>query len=334
VARIRPISFGERPGPEPYNASEVVALADSRFLFCDNNVSDALFEFRLDPEGVLDGPLRRRPIEGLAPGAIDDIEGLEIVERAGRRFIFATSSLCLKPRKRRHRKKSKRGKVVAAREAILRIAPGPRDRLRGEIIPDFRPWLIERVKSLEKAATYLPDDGGLNVEALSWDPRTESLLFGLRTPLQAGRPVLLRVRPRNFDGPWTLDNLELLDPLPLDVPKAHGELGLRSMSLDQKTGVSLITLGNPTSASRAPFRLYSWDGNPHGELRYYDRVRFHRRMKVEGVTRGTIGGRNAIVFVDDGGGYQFLWADDERLATSAPRSSHGRAPNARRTRRS
>jgi len=313
VAKIRPISFGERPGPEPYNASEVVALADSRFLFCDNNVSDALFEFRLDAKGALDGPIRRRRIEGLAPGAIDDIEGLEVVARRGRRFIFATSSLCLKPRRKSRRRKSKRGKVVAAREAMLRIAMGPRDRLRAEIIPDFRPWLIDRVTSLKKAATYLPDDGGLNVEALSWDARTESLLVGLRTPLQAGRPVLLRVRPRKFDGPWTLDNLELLDPLPLVIPKEHGELGIRSMSLDQATGISLITLGNSTSASKAPFRLYSWDGNQRGELRYYERVRFHRRMKVEGVTRGTIGGRNAVIFVDDGGGYQFLWADDERL---------------------
>ena len=69
---------------------------------------------------------------------------------------------------------------------MLRIAMGPRGRLRAEIIPDFRPWLVDRVKSLRKAATYLPDDGGLNVEAVSWDPRTGSLLVGLRTPLQAG----------------------------------------------------------------------------------------------------------------------------------------------------
>jgi hypothetical protein len=41
---IRPIYFEERPGELPYNASEVIALEDSRFLFCDNNISDALFE--------------------------------------------------------------------------------------------------------------------------------------------------------------------------------------------------------------------------------------------------------------------------------------------------
>ena len=47
TGKIKPIPFGRRPGREPYNASEVVAIGDSRFLFCDNNVSDALFEFRV-----------------------------------------------------------------------------------------------------------------------------------------------------------------------------------------------------------------------------------------------------------------------------------------------
>lgn len=36
--------FKARPGELPYNASEVVSIGDSRFLFCDNNISDAAFE--------------------------------------------------------------------------------------------------------------------------------------------------------------------------------------------------------------------------------------------------------------------------------------------------
>jgi hypothetical protein len=64
--KVKPTVFGKRPGKEPYNASEVVALTDSRFLFCDNNVSDALFEFRLTPSGALRGRLVRRHIEVLS----------------------------------------------------------------------------------------------------------------------------------------------------------------------------------------------------------------------------------------------------------------------------
>ena len=311
--KLKPIPFGKRPGSEPYNASEVVALEDSRFLFCDNNVSGALFEFRLGREGELEGQIVRRRIEGLAPGAIDDIEGIEIVRAAGRTFIFGTSSLCLKTRKGRHRKK-KRGKLVASRESIVRIAVGTNGRLRADVIPGFRPWLIEQVPWLRRASRLIPDDGGLNVEALSWDPRQKALLFGLRTPVIDGKPVILRIKPRQIEGPWTLDNLQILPPLTLALPEGDNEAGIRAMSLDQSTGKSLIILGNSTSESKARFTLYSWDGNPRGIVRHYEDVRFHKDMKVEGVTRGTVRGRRAVIFVDDGGGFQVLWGDDPRLS--------------------
>jgi hypothetical protein len=49
------------------------------------------------------------------------------------------------------------------------------------------------------------------------------------------------------------------------------------------------------------------------EVGLFHAVRFHKKMRVEGVASGTIGGRRAIVFVDDAGGYQVLWEDDPRL---------------------
>ena len=110
---IRSIPFGERPGEEPYNASEVVFLDDSRFLFCDNNVGDALFELRLAPDGGMAGPLLRRPIRDIEPGAIDDLEGIELVTTGRRTFLFATSSLSLKKRKRHHANGQRRGKRPA-----------------------------------------------------------------------------------------------------------------------------------------------------------------------------------------------------------------------------
>jgi hypothetical protein len=313
--KLKAIPFGERAGSEPYNASEVVALADSRFLFCDNNVSDALFEFRLGPDGARAGRVVRRRLEGLAPGAIDDLEGIEIVEADGRTFIFGTSSLCLKTRKGHHPKK-KRGKASASRESIVRIEVGPDGRLRTDVLAGFRPWLIEQLPWLRRAARWIPDDGGLNVEALSWDPRRKALLFGLRTPLIDGKPVLVRVKPRRIDGPWTFDNLQVLPPLRLGVPTKGDQAGIRAMSLDRSSGTSLIVLGNATSGSRARFRLYSWDGNPRGIVRLFKDVRFHKRMRVEGVTRGTVRGRPAVIFVDDAGGYQVVWADDQRMAST------------------
>src|SRR5215813_12416957 len=99
--RIKPIAF-ERPGPEPYNASEIVALDDATFLFCDNNIGDALFELRLAADGTMAGPLIRRLLRGIAPGSVDDLEGMTHVRTDGGSFLIGIPSLSLKQRKRRH----------------------------------------------------------------------------------------------------------------------------------------------------------------------------------------------------------------------------------------
>ena len=75
-----------------------------------------------------------------------------------------------------------------------------------------------------------------------------------------------------------------------------------------------LTLGTATLS----LELYSWDGNPAGTLHRFSNVQFDPKFRVEGVTPGTIGGRPAIIFVDDRGGYQVLWGDDPRLKTALP----------------
>ena len=315
--KLKPIPFGEKRGKKPYNASEVVALADSRFLFCDNNVDDALFELRLAPDGTMDGPLVGRPIKGIESGAIADMEGIELATINGRTFLFATSSLSLERRKRHHKKKGKRGKLTAGRAAVLRITIGDDEELQAETIPDFRSWLLEQTPELADSARYLPDDGGLNVEALSWDPSHQALLFGLRTPVIDGKPLIVRVKLKQSDGPWELSNLEVLPPiaLPIEINGRRRE-GLRAMTYDPVSRNTLLTVGNRSGDSKARFGLYSWDGEQAGTLRHFSQVRFHRRMRVEGVAHGTIAGRGAVVFVDDRGGYQVLWDDDPRLAVT------------------
>src|SRR5262245_39080233 len=96
VRTITPVPFDEMNGERVYNASGVVPLADSRFLFCDNNCNDALFELDLTEDGKKKGPLIRRPLQGLAPESIDDMEAMTLAEEKGRRFIFVTSSLYVK----------------------------------------------------------------------------------------------------------------------------------------------------------------------------------------------------------------------------------------------
>src|SRR5262245_23897620 len=93
VLMINSIPFGEMNGIREYNASDIIPIADSRFLICDNNTNDALFELDLTPDGRKKGPLIRRPLQGLASGAADDLEDMALVEEGGRRYVFLTSSM-------------------------------------------------------------------------------------------------------------------------------------------------------------------------------------------------------------------------------------------------
>jgi hypothetical protein len=314
--KVKPIYFAERPhdGNEPYNASDIVAIDDSRFLFCDNNISEAFYEFRLRPDGQAAGPIVQRPIEGISTANVDDLEGMALVRERGRRFIFAIPSLSLKrAKKHKKKKKEKRGEEAPARNGLLRIEIGRGGELRADLIRDFRAWLIGNAPELGKAPRYLPDDGGLNIEGLGWSPAERALLIGVRTPVIDGRPLVLRVRVHEVAGPWTLGTLEMLPPVFLRIEKARGEQGIRGIECNPFRGVLLVVVGNSTSASEAPFNLYRWDGNVDGGVERFHDIRFHKKMRIEGVASGTIGGREAVVFVDDAGGYQVLWEDDSRL---------------------
>jgi len=321
LPKIKTIGFGERPSDEyePYNASEIVPIDDSRFLFCDNNIGDGLFELRLTPEGRMGSALIKRSIQGLLEFGVDDLEALALVEVNGRRFIVASPSMSLKLRKRyKERKKTKRGKEAPSRNGLIRIEIDSDYALRAEIIPDFRSWLINNSPELERAPRLIPDDGGLNIEGLGWNPETNELLFGVRTPVVKHRPIILRVSVGDIAGPWVLENFKMLPPIILQTDTTDDEQGVRSIEFDPSRKAFLVVVGNSTSKSKAPFSLYSWDGDAAGTLDRFSDIRFHKKMRVEGVTHGTIGGRGAIIFVDDRGGYQVIWDDDVRLRRSAP----------------
>ncbi|HEY8458763.1 MAG TPA: DUF3616 domain-containing protein [Blastocatellia bacterium] len=297
---IDSIPFAERNGKNEFNASGIVPLADSRFLICDNNTNDALFELKLTPDGRKDGPLIRRPLQGLAPGAIDDLEGMALVEENGRRYVFVNSSL--------YAKKGKKGAVDVPPSGILRVTVNPDDSLSAESMPGFREWLISAYPQIAAAAQIKPDDGGLNIEGVAWDKRRHAFLFGVRTPVSYGKPLVLPVKVKDLAGAWTTGNLEAQPPIQLSVETALDEQGVRDLCIDQDRDAFLVITGKSISDSKAPFALYEWSGAADGAMRRLN-VGFAKKMKPEGIARGVIGGKSALVIVDDGGGYQVVWAD-------------------------
>ncbi len=302
---ITPIPFEEMNGERAYNASGVVPLADSRFLFCDNNSGDALFELDLAEDGRKKGPVIRRPLQGLAPKAIADMEAMTLAEEKGRRFVFVTSSLSVK--------KTKDGQSLKVPPGgLLRVTVNSDDSLSAENMSGFRDWFIQNAPAVTASANHIPDEGGLNIEGLAWDHERHALLFGLRTPLSGTSPLVIPVRVKDLDGPWTTDNLKVLPPIRLFLGATGGPQGIRSIEYVASRHAFLVVVGKAISGGKAPFELYEWKGGHRGKLRRLD-VSFAAKMKPEGVTSGTVAGKPALLFVDDGGGYQVLWLDKTRL---------------------
>ena len=306
---VNSIPFGEMNGKDEYNASWIVQLADARFLICDNNTNDALFELDLTPDGQKKGTLIRRPLQGLAPGLVDDLEDMTLVEENGRRYVFVTSSLYVK--------KAKKEVLDVPPSGLLRVTVNPDDALSAENMPGFREWLIGVYPQLAAAAQIKPDDGGLNIEGFTWDKRRHAFLFGVRTPVPDGKPLVLPIKVKDLAGPWTTANLEPQPPVQLSVEAALGAQGIRGLSNEPDRDAFLVITGKSNGDSNAPFALYEWDGAAGGALRRFD-IGFAKKMKPEGVTRGTIGGRRALVIVDDGGGYQVVWSDQQLSFAGAP----------------
>ncbi len=297
---VKPTAFSEKNDGEEYNASGVVPLGDSRFLFCDNNLNDALIELVFSADGQQQPSLIRKPLVGLAKKSIDDTEELTTVEQAGRRLVFAVTSLSVQPGSK------KKGKEEEVRPGgLLRITIQPNGSLATELMSDFRAWLLLNAPELASSAKNDPDLGGLNIEGLAWDSRRGALLLGIRTPVSGGKPILRPVRIKDLVGPWTTDNLEMLPPIHLAVEHALGEQGIRSISPNGFGEGFIVVVGNSTSESRAPFSVYLWDGGEAGKMSRLP-ISFHKHMKPEGVTTGTIGGKKVVLFTDDGGGFATL----------------------------
>jgi hypothetical protein len=299
VRVITPIPFGELNDGVEYNASGVVPLGDSRFLFCDNHVANALYELDLTPDGQMQGGLIRRPLQGVADDSIDDLEGMTLAEENGRRFVFVTSSLCLKNARNNLEEKPTR----VPSNGLLRVAINPDHGLSAENMPGFREWLIEHEPELADAATRKPNDGGLNIEGLAWDRNRHALLFGVRAPAPEGKSLVIPVKVKDLAGPWTTDNLEVEPLIRLSPEPEEEEQGIRSLEYVEGLGSFLVVIGNSIEHSKVPFTLYEWDGQPAGTLRRLP-ITFAKKMKPEGVTAGTVGGKPVLLFVDDAGGYQ------------------------------
>ena len=289
--KVKPTPFPGQNGNVPFNASGVARVGARRFVFVDNKDPAALFEMEFDADVVAVERIHRRRLAGMTGGALRDPEGLTRIDVDGEIFLVISSSLCVAD-----------GDRIC--DGLVRVRYRPHGDLTAEPMDGFRDWLLAREPALAAAGPLKPDDGGLNVEGLAWDPGAGALLFGLRGPASAGRITLVQV-PADVGGDrWTTASLGSPAVVRLHLPWPAVAQGVRDISGDARTGDFLLLLGRSTSHGDVPFRLGTWD-------RGSDRVglldiTFHRTAKPEGVTTFSIGGERRILVVDDTGGYAVL----------------------------
>ena len=288
--KVKSTSFDERNGKAPFNASGVAKVGPGRSVFIDNNDPSALFELALSADGKEVERISRRPTPGVAEGQLSDPEGLTRIDHNGEIFLIVASSLCVVDGKRS--------------DGLVRVRYGPHGDLQSEAMHGFRDWLLRQVPPLVAAGHRQPDAGGLNIEGLTWDPHTRTLLFGQRGPADPGSITVIRV-PIDADvAPWTIGALEAPSIVRVRVPKSTAKQGIRDISYDQQTGDFLILIGRSKSTGDEPFQLCAWNGSSDN-VELLD-VTFHRSMKPEGVVAFSSGEERKLLIVDDRGGYAVI----------------------------
>jgi hypothetical protein len=290
--KIKPIPFPDRNGGIPFNASGVAQVGQHRFVFIDNHVADALFEFVLDADAEGIQRIRRRDLVGM--GQLSDPEGLTRVDVNGETFLIAASSLSIADGSGSQR----------VNDGLVRVRYSSDGDLRAQAMPGFRAWLLSHEPFLSEAGELEPDAGGLNIEGLAWDPRANALLFGLRGPANPGRIAVIRIPVDAGGDTWTTAVLSAPTVLLARIPQSSARQGIRDICYDDRAGQFLMLLGRSLSRGDEPFQLCTWDGGSDS-IRLVD-VKFHRSMKPEGITTFSSGGKWKVLIVDDDGGYAVL----------------------------
>lgn len=129
-------------------------------------------------------------------------------------------------------------------------------------MPGFHEWPISAFPQLAASAQTKPDDGRPNIEGFTWDKRRHAFIFGARTPVSGGKPLVLPVKVKNLAGAWTTGNLEAKPPIQLSVEATLDERRIRGLSNEKDRDAFLVITGKSISDSKAPFAL---DGMPYRE---------------------------------------------------------------------
>ncbi|HKP86614.1 MAG TPA: DUF3616 domain-containing protein [Blastocatellia bacterium] len=272
---------------DTYEASGVAAVPGTDgVLFVDDNRPGEVLWMQLNAAGDQSGPVK--PLQlGVS---IEDPEGITY---DGSYFYIVGSQASLKSRER---------------DGLARFSfdPATQTVTKAEVITGLGNFLVNNVPELKSVADSKGEEGGLNIEGIAWDPDPEHrrLLLGLRSPLVNGSALVVPIRLRDPNGPFSIDNLQLAEPNAISL--SLGGLGVRDIQYDSRLRSFLIISGAPEHHEKTAFTLWEWSGNgnqSNPDSKPREEAQLDQRMKPEGVTRLKTGGREMIFIVGDSSSY-------------------------------
>ncbi|HYN84696.1 MAG TPA: DUF3616 domain-containing protein [Pyrinomonadaceae bacterium] len=264
-----------------FEASGVAHVAGTDgVLFVDDGRTDEVFWMRLGEGGRQAGPIKA---VGLGASVID----LEGITTDGSHFYVVGSQ-----------SKSEGGDLAG----LVRFRFDAQGQRAGgvESISGLKRFLAENVAELRGMAERKYKDGGINVEGIAWDARGRRLLLGLRSPVVDGHALVVPLRLRDPRAAFTSGNLEVEGAKAIRLPL--GGAGVRSIEYDERAEAFRVITGAGPNAEKLDFKLWEWDGDAaRPSLR--EAGTYDRRLKPEGITRVSSGGRDFTFIVFDTSGY-------------------------------
>ena len=274
-----------------YEPSGVQQLADGRFVVVEDEAVHPMGIFALKPDGqAVERPLYRSSVFSWSSpnrmlATLEDLEAITL-DQDGR--IYAITS---------HSRKEN-GKRADQREQLVRFGLDGDQIVDFQVVRNLRKKISRQHESLKDAARIrdVKDEGGFNIEGLSFDADKRKLMIGLRSPLADSKAIIVVLENPvavfdHGEKPRISDQLIKLD-------LAGG--GIRAMSYDPHLNGFLIISRKPKKS----FKLWLWSGNTDEPPRRLRIPNIKNLRHAEGVTPVTIDGRPAGVLIvsDDGMG--------------------------------
>lgn len=267
-----------------YEASGVVQVPGNKGIyFVDDSSPGEIFWMALDDSGRQFGSIK--PISHGA--SVTDPESIAY----GGSFFYVVGS--------------QSDPKAGDQNALVRFALDPSTQSlvgQAEVMTDLRSFLIANVPEL-KGLEDKDDDGGVNVEGIAYDPASDRLMLGLRSPVASGNALIVPIKLRDPRAQFSTANL--LPPGPA-IQLQIGGFGIRDIEFDLRSGSYLIISGAAEHGETPAFALWEWNGDPvqsNADSNPRELTKLDAKMKPEGVTHAKIGGKEFIFIVGDGSSY-------------------------------